>query len=318
MDCQSRRIELQLFPKTNYGEEFMSKNSLLLIATLLIGSLGFAQHRPTDGKRAVPAVNPAENEAASIAQKNDAANLKMSPDATSSCSWTFTSPQTAAAKYLQYCVTVNGNITEFQSPQGVEYIRVGAYNEGYGICDLTGGGKYFDYADSGDSGNWLAPVTQTVNATTVKIARTTSDGIWTLTQTIVLNKAGSSAGITMALKNNTAVARGAEILRFADVDAAGNISNNNLDGTNDSAWGYLPISGSVAPYYGLLLQTNGPTAFEHEGFAINTPTGPDPCNSGAAWEGTLTNTDGGIVLWHYLGSLAKNATRTVKVKYTAF
>jgi|ERR1035438_4663610 hypothetical protein len=298
-------------------EEFMSRKSLLLIATLLIGSLSFAQHRPTDGKRTVPASSPAENEAASIAQKNEAANLKMSPDATSDCHWTFTSPQTAAAKYLQYCVTVNGNITEFQSPQGVEYIRVGAYNEGYGICDETGGGSYYDYADSGDSGNWLAPVTQTVNATTVKIARTTSDGIWTLTQTIVLNKAGSSAGITMALKNNTGIARNAQILRFADVDAAGNIFNNNLDGILDSAWGYLPNSGSFSPY-GLLLQTNGPTTFEHEGFAINTPLGPDPCDSEAAWEGTLTNTDGAVVLWYYVGSLNKNATKTVKVKYTAF
>ena len=294
----------------------MSRKTLVVAATLIISSLSIAQNRPTEGKRGfVPAMSEAQSAAAETTQKNTVAGF--APAATSNCSWTFTSPQTAVDKYLQFCVTVNGNIVEFQSPAGVEHLRVGAYSEGYGICDLTSGIHYHDYADSGDSGNWLAPVTLAATATSVKIARTTNDGVWTLTQTIALNKPAASAYVTMALKNNTAVGRAAVIVRFADVDAGGSVSNN-LDGTLDSAWGYNRISGPTSPYYGLLLQLNGPSSFSHEGFAINTPVGPDPCNSAAAWIGTLTGADGGIVYWQYLGTIAKNAAKTVKEKYTAF
>jgi hypothetical protein len=293
----------------------MSEKPLFVFATLLICSMTFAQHRPTQGKSYVPSISPAENAAAAAAQKS--LSVSASPFATSNCSYTFTSPATAAIKYLQFCVTANGNVVEFQSPAGVEYIRNGAYNEGYGICDLSAGGlAYYDYADSGDSGNWLAPGPATLTATSVKIPRTTSDGVWTLTQTIALNKAAASVNVTMALKNNTAVARSAAIVRFADVDV-GNSFSNNFDGTNDSAWGYNRISGGTIPYYGLLLQLNGPSAFSHEGFAINTPAGPDPCNSAANWVGTLTGADGGIVFWQFL-NVPKNGTKTVKEKYTAF
>ena len=294
----------------------MSRKSLLILATLLICSLSFAQQRPTEGKSFVPAMSEAQNAAAEIAQKNAVAGVSPAVT-TSTCGWTFTSLATAANKYLQFCVTVNGNIVEFQSPSGVEYIRIGSYSEGYGICDLSSGVRYFDYADSGDSGNWLAPITQAATATSVKIARTTNDGVWTLTQTIAINKPGASANVTMALKNNTAVGRVAEIIRFADVDAGGAFFNN-FDGTYDSAWGYNRISGSTTPYYGLLLQLNGPSSFSHEGFAINTPVGPDPCNSAANWTGTLTGVDGGIVYWQYLGTVGKGVTKTVKEKYTAF
>jgi hypothetical protein len=298
----------------------MSRKSIVTLSMLLICGMSFAQELPTRRGEALGVARAMENANANAnaaaAQKSLSA-AGVSPDATSNCAWTFTSPATAVDKYLQFCVTVNGNITEFQSPQGVESIRNGSYNEGYGICDVTSGAAYYDYADSGDSGNWQPPQTLAVSATSVKIARTTSDGIWTLTQTIAMNKPGASASVTMSLKNNTAVNRVAEIIRFADVDAGG-VFTNNLDGTNDSAWGYNAISGGHPPYYGLLLQTNGPSPFSHEGFAINTPFGPNPCSSGANWVGTLTLKDGGIVFWQYLGSIARNATQTVKEKYTAF
>jgi hypothetical protein len=290
----------------------MSSKPIFALATLLICSPSFAQQRPIQRRDFGPTISPAGNAAAAAAQRS--LSVSPSPNATTTCSYTFTSLKTAANKFLQFCVTVNGNIVEFQSPAGVEHLRIGAYTEGYGICD--GGVGYFDYADFGDSGNWLSPGPATVTATSVKIPRTTSDGIWTLTQTIALNKAGASANVTMALKNNTAVGRTVTLIRFADVDAGG-VVFNNLDGSDDSAWGYNRTGGSTPPY-GLLLQTNGPSPFLHEGWAINTPGGPDPCNSGFDWAGTLTNADGGIVLWQWLGNVPKNATKTVKLKYTAF
>ena len=46
---------------------------------------------------------------------------------------------------------MNGNIVEFQSPKGAEYIRIGSFGEGYGVCDFTTTTRYSDYADYGDS-----------------------------------------------------------------------------------------------------------------------------------------------------------------------
>jgi hypothetical protein len=298
----------------------MSRKSIVTLSMLLICGMSFAQELPTrrgEGRSIARAMENANANANAAAAQKGLSAAAVSPDATSTCAWTFTSPATALDKYLQFCVTVNGNITEFQSPAGVESIRNGSFNEGYGICDSTSGAAYYDYADSGDSGNWLPAQTLAVSATSVKIARTTSDGIWTLTQTIAMNKPGASASVTMALKNNTAVTRAAELIRFADVDAGG-VFTNNLDGTLESAWGYNAISGAHPPYYGLILQTSGPSPFSHEGFAINTPVGPNPCNSAANWVGTLTATDGGVVFWQALGSIGRNVTKTVKEKYTGF
>jgi hypothetical protein len=42
------------------------------------------------------------------------------PDATESCSYKFTSG--SGATYMNYCITVNGNFVNFQSPAGVEML----------------------------------------------------------------------------------------------------------------------------------------------------------------------------------------------------
>lgn len=292
----------------------MLRKLIVAVTTLLVSFVSFAQLLSAQGKRINPSVSTAENAAAIVAQK---ASVAAVAPATSTCNWTFSSPQTAANKFLQFCVTVNGNITQFQSPSGIEHLQVGAVSEGYGICDgTTGAVPYFDWADSGDSGNWQPPVTLAVTATSVKIARTTTDGVWTLTQTISINKPAASAYLTMALKNNSAVTRLATLVRFADVDAGG-VAHNNLDGTLDSSWGYDP-AGSSPPFAGLLLQVNGPNTFNHQAWAINTSNGPNPCTPNANFVGTLTNVDGGIVSWNLLPSIAKGATKTVKLKYTAF
>jgi hypothetical protein len=286
----------------------MSKKSIFFIAITVVtlSSIALAQ---------IPAVpsrpDAAANAAAAAAQKV-AANAAIGPSYTSDCAYTFTSLGTATTKfYMQYCVTVNGNITEFQSPAGVEYLRVGTYGEGYGICDLGYGGKYWDYADYGDSGNWLAPVLVSLTATTAKISRTTADGIWTLTQTFTQDATNAKAMVTMALKNNSAVNRFVYFYRWADVDA-NSILLNNMDGTTDSAWGY-----DVSLGYGLILRRAAPNAYSHNGWARNLPWGPDPCNLDPNYVGTLTATDGSIVLSHEM-YVNKGKTATVKLSYSAF
>jgi hypothetical protein len=82
-------------------------------------------------------------------------------------------------------------------------------SEGYAICDVSnsdpqGNGRvaYSDFAATGATANWNPPVVLSHNATSVKIARTTSDGIWTLTQTItqMAKTASGSKSVTMTYK----------------------------------------------------------------------------------------------------------------------
>jgi len=134
----------------------------------------------------------------------------------------------------------------------VSTLRSGAAGEGYGVCDNTGAVAYFDYADYGDSGNWGAPTLVSRLLLSVKIARTTSDGVWTLTQTITPMAGTQSVRVIMALKNNTAVPRSFFLMRFADVDVSGTASNN-FDATANSAFGWNSAFSST-PDYGLMVQ----------------------------------------------------------------
>jgi hypothetical protein len=282
------------------------KQLAVAVTVLVVCSLSFA------GSPGAVKVNAEAEAKAALAQKN-AAQAAASPLATSTCSYTFTSGTNNT--YLQYCVTVNGNITQLMTPLGVEHIAVGSFGEGYGICDITAAVGYYDYADFGDSANWGAPTLLSHTATALKIARSTSDGIWTLTQTITQMAGSSSIKISMALKNNTAIARTAFLLRYADTDTAG-VFNNNLDGTLNSAFAWIK-TGESTPY-GLMLQVTGNTPFTRNGFAQNVPAGPDPCNAIAHWTGsTLLFTDGSIVL-RYNIPVPKLGTKTVTMTYKGY
>lgn len=72
------------------------------------------------------------------------------------------------------------------------YISNGGPLKGYGICDVNPNVAYYDYA-SNDSGNWGSTTVTTLNATTQVFVRTTADGIWQLTQTIMQLKASTAS-----------------------------------------------------------------------------------------------------------------------------
>ena len=55
----------------------------------------------------------------------------------------------------------------------------------------------------------------------MKIVRTTTDGMYTLTQAITQNAGNALAQVSMAIKNNTTTQHHVGILRYADVDAEG-------------------------------------------------------------------------------------------------
>jgi len=205
------------------------KRLVLALTVLAWCSVSFAE--TPSGKN----VNPELQAADAAAQQAATQTISASPLATTLCSYGFVSGSGNA--YIGYCVSVNGNIVQLATPQGHEQIAVAgaAIGEGYGICNASPGVvEYHDWAGGGDSGNWLSPTLVSLTATSVKIARTTSDGIWTLTQTISTMASTSSIKVVMTLKNNTAVARVAYLARYADVSADGRFLNT-LDSTQNSA-----------------------------------------------------------------------------------
>ena len=258
------------------------------------------------------------SDASATAKSQPKTRSNASPDATDTCSYTFTSG--SGFSYLQFCVTVNGNITEFQSPVNIEQLSPGGSSayEGYGICDITNSNTaYWDYAGNGDSGNWNPPIKLSQNATSVKIERITSDGAWTLTQ-IFTSVPGTNpyAKITMELKNNSGEAKQVLLLRYANaVPYTGSPFQENYGGTFESAWGW--------DAYGLILQDVGIPApssipWLETAFAINTIPGPAPCDTGANYAPTIINGVGSVVNQVTFKNLNKNQTVTINKKYMQF
>lgn len=218
--------------------------------------------------------------------------------------------------YFEFCVTANGNIAELQSPAGFEHIRVGGSGEGYGVCDSANKVRYYDYA-AGDSGNWKnAVITQPGGPNTfpLKVTRTSSDGLFTLTQTFTRNAGERIIKISMALKNNSTTSRTFTLLRFANVNANngdGGDFKNEIDSGIDAAWAYN------LQQYGVRLSTV-PTSIEHAGFVDDTNDGPDPCNpSASSPPGQPFFGDGSVVV-AYVIALSPGKSSTAAVEYKRF
>ena len=292
------------------------KKSLLALTVLALCWVSFAADSDT--------ANLNRKQAAAESAEISAQSLPVTTAATATCSFTFTSG--ANDNFLKFCVTANGNVAQFETPLGFEHIDHGVVGEGYGICDVNSNTEYFDYSFFGDSPNWLAPTVVHQTATSVKIARTTSDGIWTLTQTFT-QMAGTSpfAKVEMALKNNTAVDRSILLMRFADVEPDHSFSPD-LGATSNSAFVWdQTTSANIGSRsnFGLLLQglalpqqqfpDLGPQGFV-EADTFVTP--PPPCSPytnfvvGAQSE----NAFGTIVMIYSLG-VPKKATKSVTVNY---
>jgi hypothetical protein len=267
------------------------KKLVLAVTVLALCSLSFA------GTRSTKTIDPAREAAAREAKKLIAQSKPHSPFATSTCSYTFTS--SANGNSLKYCVSVNGNIVQLSTPIGAETIAVGrTIGEGYGVCDTNTFTEYFDYADFGDSGNWGPATLVSLSATTVKISRSTTDGVWTLTQTITQVAATSSVKVAMTLKNNTAVARGANLVRYVDANPGNAVITDEMRGTSLSAFAFNFWDSVNGQPLGLLMQNAGP-GNPNWSFAQDFPDPPPTCGADPVDEGIgggANDQDGSLVL----------------------
>lgn len=275
------------------------KRSMYLLATFALMLAGAAQGQA--------ALDSATLEAAREAKQQYVGALSI--DATTTCTYPFTSGTGNA--FMKYCVTKNGNLVQFESPLGQEYIATAPIGEGYGLCNFANTNKgYFDYAGYGDSGNWKAPVTVSSSAQTVVISRETGDGVFTLTQTITQNIANSFVRVTMALKNNSTTQRHIGLLRYADVDASGSMLNS-FDYTRRTAFGYNNSGYGLEQRYFSGATLNG-------GFAQIIPGGPDPCQIFANVSGGAEQGVDGSIFMQYDMEIAAGTTKTVALDYKSF
>jgi len=227
------------------------------------------------------------------------------------CDFSFQSGSNSTSLY--YCVATNGNITFLSTPGDHSHLF---FREGYGICNESPAQAYWDYADAGDSGNWGAATVLKLTATSVVIARTTADGVWTLTQTISLDPNTPAVKIVMALKNNTAMPRVAYLVRYADVDSDGSFLNNFSATTNGAFSWNASIPFGANSGYGLELRNFGQPHFGYlQGFARTVSTGPNPCAFASDSSGSpLTGINGSVAL-AYVDSVGAKKTKAATIIY---
>ncbi|MBZ5549199.1 MAG: hypothetical protein LAO22_14790 [Acidobacteriia bacterium] len=244
------------------------------------------------------------------------AQAVANPDAPASCPHLFTAGSSTSNTFLQYCVTDVGAISSIQTPFGQSLI--GANGEGYGLCQESPAVEYHDYIFDW-SNNWDFPQTLSLSSSSIKISRTTSDGNWTLVQTISKVAATGSIKIVMALTNNQSVDKVAYLVRFADVDAEGN--NTSAGGASlDSAWSWQTAFPNKA-HYGLQLRNAGSSPFAYrQGFIRGAPWGPNACDFAAnrinygVIGNSRTKTS---IAYAYAGAVPAHKTVTVTLNYRA-
>ncbi|HUM07063.1 MAG TPA: hypothetical protein VLT90_16465 [Terriglobales bacterium] len=232
---------------------------------------------------------------------------------TQECSYTFTTGN--GQNYLQSCVTVNGNVTHFESPSGSEDIGSPPWNrgEGYAFCETSGSPTpYYDFAGFGDSGNWQAPVLLHSTATSVQIARTSSNNIWTLKQTFTQNAGTANLKVVMSVKNNSAVSRNIRFMRWVAASANNDHFHNTFTSSFTSVFAWAG--------FGLVMQNVPPWTDLAGGYVQWTPVGPDPCNPFQYvvknMDLPLVNSTGSMYLY-YLMTIPPKASRSIALTYKA-
>lgn len=268
----------------------MCRNLLSLVVVLAVSMVSFAQQHHV--------------------QSAGTATAPVAP-ATTSCAATYSSG--TGQNLTTYCVTVNGTIPQL-SRGGAEMLFFGTVDEGYGFCDVTPSTPvaYYDYSWI-DSGNLLPSSFSTPTATKAVSVRTTNDGIWQITNTILKVPAKVTGPgqviVKMTLKNLTGITRSAYVLRHADVDANSDVSNNDFDWTVNNA------SGQYAPGFSFGLQAvNNTFNVSHNEYTLNDCCAPDPCNPFANISSQPFHGDGSLMPLYFV-TVPKGATKSVQITY---
>jgi hypothetical protein len=114
------------------------------------------------------------------------------------CTHVVTNTGSYGSKF-RVCVSAAGNIVEFEAPAGEDLIHPVFY-EGYHLCSASI--MAYDHSSNAVAG-FGAPVL--VDSSPLTINRTTSNGVFTVTQIFQPDKTEKDLKVTMKVKNNSAV-----------------------------------------------------------------------------------------------------------------
>jgi hypothetical protein len=202
--------------------------------------------------------------------------------------------------FFNVCVSTHGNVAVFATP--TNHI----FDEGYAVCrnqftpELT---LYFDY-DNADSG-W-GPAS-TTDLTPVTIVRTTTDGVFTLTQKFAVDTVEMDLTITMTLKNNTAVTQTSiALMRGGDFDAGGSTSNM-------FTWSLDSVVALTFAGGGLSLTATSFATAHAAAVPPSSASGTRDCST-LTLAPPITGDHGGRVIY-FLGDIGAGMSKTVKVTY---
>jgi hypothetical protein len=138
------------------------------------------------------------------------------------CTVTFTNPGPPA---LSACVSGHGNVNQLSyNPFFGSASHINS--EGYCLRDLNTSTVYWD--ETGAEAGW-GVATQSSTATTTTVSRTTTDGVYTLTQNVFFKYGSRLVLIGNLLKNNDTVSHTVRFNRYADIDMEANSVGDEFD-----------------------------------------------------------------------------------------
>jgi hypothetical protein len=249
----------------------------------------------------------------------------------------------SGATLMKVCISKDGNLTKFESPAGFDQIgQLNLWRDGYSIC--TGNLPTFPNVpegyDAGSSeagfGNPVIDQPKGPNTLPLTITRTTTDGVYELSQSYAQDVMKRDIAITMKIKrksNGDCGSNGCPPVRLARY-FEGDVDNNQSSGARfaadaDSVWEWINATGN----HGFVLsnlQNGGTTPVT----TVHTATDFDPNGAGfqiakgcivfagqvtTPTDPTVTNAADlhGRVMYIW-GNIALNKSKTVKVSYRRF
>lgn len=217
---------------------------------------------------------------------------------------------TLSGSAFSYCVSDTGNVVQMETPLGTQHLSTTSPGEGYGVCDVETGVRYFDYNDGAH--NWKTA--QVFSTNPLVIRRTTSDGLWQLEQTFTTSKSDSSIKVKMELINQAAINKRALLVRYADVNVNGS-SSDYLMATTISADAIDTIDPPASP--GMQLRDAKGAGANVLPIVQKVPSGPDPCAPAANSGNPFTVNDGSLELV-YAATVPRNGSKTFNALYRPF
>jgi hypothetical protein len=240
------------------------------------------------------------------------------------CMFTYTSAPPKPS--MTFCVSPNGNLTNLQIPIGsnglvaeglIGYSGLLEGSEGYGVCQESPVASYFDYINNAgeDATTWMAATVVSQTTTSIKIARTTADGNWTLTQTFTAQETIPPAvQVTMALHNNTTVAHVVYLVRVVGTTYHYDYNSSSTQ-SNAFAWG----NSSPVDNFGLgfLMSNVGTPQFGFmNSYVWQAEWLSNPCNFAGNAATAPTNQGQGIMSIAYVDTIGAKKTKTATIRYT--